>query len=43
MIYPETPISELDSKATQAEIIGKINDVIRAINGMWNPADGTEA
>lgn len=43
MVFPETPITELDSKATQADIIAKINEVIRAINGMWNPADGTEA
>ncbi len=43
MIFPETPITELDSKATQAEIILKINEIIGAINGMWNPADGTEA
>jgi hypothetical protein len=42
MIFPETPIEELRDTATAADIVAKINEVIRAINGMWNPADGSE-
>jgi len=42
MKAPETPIAELDSKATLAEVVAKVNELIRVVNSMWNPADGTE-
>lgn len=41
MKIPETPITELATSATLAEVIDKVNEVIRALNGMWNPDDGT--
>lgn len=43
MLVPETPITPLTSKATNEQVIAKINEVIEAINLMWNPKDGTEA
>lgn len=42
MRFPETPITELPETATQREVVEKLNEVIRAINGMWNPEDGTQ-
>ena len=42
MTFPETPITELPATATQREVLEKLNEVIRAINGMWNPQDGTQ-
>lgn len=41
MLVPETPIDPLGSKATTEDIINKINEIIDAINLMWNPPDGT--
>lgn len=41
MKVPETPITELGSKATLTEVIAKVNEIARALNGMWNPEDGT--
>jgi hypothetical protein len=41
MIIPETPITQLDSRATTEDIINKINEIINAINTMWNPSDGS--
>ena len=32
MASPQTSISELDSSATQKEIIDKINEIVRALN-----------
>jgi len=42
MKAPATPIQELDSKATLPEVVAKINELIRVMNSMWNPEDGTE-
>jgi len=41
MIIPDTPLTELPANATAAQQIAKINEVIRALNLMWNPNDGT--
>lgn len=41
MKVPETPISELNTKASLAEVIAKVNEIARALNGMWNPEDGS--
>ena len=41
MKIPETPITQLDSRATLEDVIAKLNELIRAVNGMWNPDDGT--
>jgi len=41
MLVPETPITELPANASQAEVIAKINEIVKAINTMWNPEDGT--
>ena len=32
MASPQAPISELDSSATQKEIIDKINEIVRDLN-----------
>lgn len=40
MIIPETPIEELNSKASLSDVIAKVNEIVRAINQMWNPEDG---
>jgi len=32
---PETPITQLDSRATTEDIINKINEIINNINEMW--------
>ncbi len=42
MLVPETPITPLDESASLADVIAKINEVLNAINLMWNPNDGTE-
>jgi len=41
MKVPETPITELNTNATTAEVVAKVNEIVRAINSMWNPEDGT--
>jgi|DEB0MinimDraft_6_1074348.scaffolds.fasta_scaffold136471_2 hypothetical protein len=43
MIVPDTPLNELPDDATAAQMIAKVNEIIRAINDMWNPADGSDA
>jgi len=42
MKIPDTPITELDSRATLEDIIAKINELVRALNDMWNPDDGSQ-
>lgn len=42
MKVPETPITPLPETATLRDTILKINEVIKAINDMWNPDDGTD-
>ena len=43
MIVPDTPLNELPNDATAAQVIAKVNEIIRAINDMWNPVDGSDA
>lgn len=41
MKVPETPIEPLRTDAKLADIIAKVNELIEAVNGMWNPQDGS--
>lgn len=41
MKIPETPITTLDTDADLSAVIAKLNEVIKAINDMWSPSDGT--
>ena len=40
MIVPDTPIQQLPEDATLQQVIAKLNEVIAALNEMWNPEDG---
>lgn len=42
MKVPETPIQPLRTDATLADVIAKVNELLEAVNGMWNPNDGSE-
>lgn len=41
MYSPQPPIDEVDSKATLADVIAALNTVIRRLNEMWYPEDGS--
>lgn len=39
MAHIDDPIEPLETTATQADIIRKINEMIEMINLMWHPSD----
>lgn len=41
MSHESTPIEPLSNKATNAEIVAKINELIERINHMWYPESST--
>lgn len=40
MAHEEEALEALDSKATQAQIIEKVNEIIERLNHMWYPDHG---
>tara|TARA_Y100000289_G_C3902017_1_gene139728 strand:+ start:544 stop:675 length:132 start_codon:yes stop_codon:yes gene_type:complete len=42
MAHEQDPLNPLSEKATMAQVIAEINEIIERINHMWYPEDHTE-